>query len=107
MDMNKMLKQVQEMQAQMARAQEELASEVVEASAGGGMVRVKATGAGEVVEIKIAAEAIDSDDPEMLEDLVLAAVNEALRNAQDLMQSKLGGALGPMGGLGGLGLPGL
>lgn len=104
MDMNKMLKQVQEMQAQMAQAQEELAKEVVEASAGGGMVRVKASGAGEVVEIKISPEAIDPEDPEMLEDLVLAAVNEALRNAQDLMQSKLGGA---MGGLGGLGLPGL
>jgi DNA-binding YbaB/EbfC family protein len=99
-----MLKQVQEMQAQMAQAQEELANEVVEASAGGGMVRVKASGAGEVVEIKISAEAIDPEDPEMLEDLVLAAVNEALRNAQELMQSKLGGA---MGGLGGLGLPGL
>jgi DNA-binding YbaB/EbfC family protein len=107
MDMNKMLKQVQEMQEQMARAQEELASEVVEASAGGGMVRVKATGSGEITEIKIAPEAIDPDDPEMLEDLVLAAVNEALRNAQDLMQSKLGGALGGAGGLGGLGLPGL
>lgn len=104
MDMNKMLQQVQEMQEQMARAQEELAKEMVEASAGGGMVRVKATGAGEVVEVKIAPEAIDPADPEMLEDLVLAAVNEALRNAQDLMQSKLGGA---MGGLGGLGLPGL
>lgn len=104
MDMNKMLKQVQEMQAQMAQAQEELASEVVEASAGGGMVRVKASGAGEVVEIKISPEAIDPEDPEMLEDLVLAAVNEALRNTQELMQSKLGGA---MGDLGGLGLPGL
>ena len=104
MDMNKMLQQVQEMQEQMARALEELAKETVEASAGGGMVRVKATGAGEVVEVKIAPEAIDPADPEMLEDLVLAAVNEALRNAQDLMQSKLGGA---MGGLGGLGLPGL
>ena len=103
-NLNKMMKQVQEMQAQMARAQEELANETVEASAGGGMVRVKANGAGEVMEIKIAAEAIDPDDPEMLEDLVLAAVNEALRNAQDLMQSKLGGA---MGGLGGLGLPGM
>jgi nucleoid-associated protein EbfC len=104
MDMNKMLKQVQEMQEQMARAQEELAGESVEASAGGGMVRVKATGAGEITEVKIASEAIDPDDPEMLEDLVLAAVNEALRNAQDLMQSKLGGA---MGGMSGLGLPGL
>ena len=104
MDVNKMLKQVQEMQAQMARAQEELANETVEASAGGGMVHVKATGAGEIVEVKIAPEAIDPDDPEMLEDLVLAAVNEALRNAQDLMQSKLGPA---MGGLGGVGLPGM
>lgn len=104
MDMNKMMKQVQEMQAQMARAQEELAAEMVEASAGGGIVRVKATGAGEVIGVKIAPEAIDPDDPEMLEDLVLAAVNEALRNAQELMQSRLGGA---MGGLGGLGLPGM
>jgi DNA-binding YbaB/EbfC family protein len=92
------------MQAQMAQAQEELAAQTVEASAGGGMVKVKATGAGEIVEVKISPEAIDPDDPEMLEDLVLAAVNEALRNAQDLMQSKLGGALG---GLGGLGLPGM
>jgi len=104
MDMNKMLRQVQEMQAQMAQAQEELANETVEASAGGGMVRVKASGAGEIIEIKIDAQAVDPEDPEMLEDLVLAAVNEALRNAQNLMQSKLGGA---MGGLGGLGLPGL
>lgn len=104
MDMNKMLQQVQEMQAQMAKAQEELANEIVESSAGGGMVRVKATGAGDIVELKISPEAIDPDDPEMLEDLVLAAVNEALRNAQELMQSKLGGA---MGGMGGLGLPGM
>jgi nucleoid-associated protein EbfC len=104
MDMNKMLKQVQEMQTQMARAQEELAGETVEASAGGGTVKVKATGAGELVEVKISPDAIDPEDPEMLEDLVLAAVNEALRNAQSLMQSKLGGA---MGGLGELGLPGL
>jgi DNA-binding YbaB/EbfC family protein len=104
MDMNKMLKQVQEMQAQMARAQEELANETVEASAGGGMVVVKATGALEITEIKIAPEAIDPDDPELLADMVLAAVNEALRSAQSLAESKLGGA---MGGLKGLGLPGL
>jgi DNA-binding YbaB/EbfC family protein len=104
MDMNKMLKQVQEMQQQMAKAQEELASETVEASAGGGMVTVKATGALEITEIKIAPEAIDPDDPELLADMILAAVNEALRSAQGLAQSKLGGA---MGGFEGLGLPGL
>jgi hypothetical protein len=104
MDMNKMLQQVQQMQEQMAKAQEELANEVVEASAGGGMVTVKATGGLEITEIKIDPAAIDPDDPELLADMVLAAVNEALRSAQGLMESKLGGA---MGGLGGLGLPGL
>jgi DNA-binding YbaB/EbfC family protein len=104
MDVNKMMQQMQQMQAEMARAQEELAKEIVEASVGGGMVTVKATGAGEIVEIKIAAEAIDPDDPETLEDLVLAGVNQALKSSQDLMQSRLGGALG---GMSGLGLPGL
>jgi len=104
MDMNKMLQQVAQMQEQMAKAQEELAHEVVEASAGGGMVTVKANGALEVTEIKISPEAIDPDDPDMLTDMVLAAVNEALRSAQSLMESRLGGM---MGGLGGLGLPGM
>jgi DNA-binding YbaB/EbfC family protein len=104
MDMNKMLQQVQQMQEQMAKAQEELSAETVEASAGGGMVTVKANGALEILEIKIAKEAIDPDDPELLADMVTAAVNEALRSAQSLMESKLGGA---MGGLGNLGLPGL
>ena len=104
MDMNKMLQQVQQMQEEMAKAQDELAKEVVEASVGGGMVKVKASGAGEIVEITIAREVIDPDDPEGLSDLVLAGVNQALKNSQDLMQSKLGGA---MGGLKGLGLPGL
>src|SRR5215208_7766456 len=101
MDMNKMLQQVQQMQTEMAKAQEELAKETVEASAGGGMVTVKATGALEIVEVKIAPEAIDPDDPELLADMVLAAVNEALRSAQALAQSKLGGMPG-MGDLGGL-----
>jgi nucleoid-associated protein EbfC len=100
-DMNKLLQQAQQMQAQMAQAQEELAKETVEASAGGGMVTVKATGAGEITEITIDPKAIDPDDPELLQDLVLAAVNEALRSAQALAQSKLGGSLGS------LGLPGL
>jgi DNA-binding YbaB/EbfC family protein len=100
-DMNKLLQQAQQMQAQMAQAQEELAKETVEASAGGGMVTVKATGAGEITEITIDPKAIDPEDPELLQDLVLAAVNEALRSAQALAQSKLGGSLGS------LGLPGL
>jgi nucleoid-associated protein EbfC len=104
MDMNKMLQQVQQMQEQMAKAQEELAHQTVEASAGGGMVTVVATGALQITEIKIAKEAIDPDDPDMLADMVLAAANEALRSAQGLMESRLGGM---MGGLGGLGLPGL
>ena len=104
MDMNKMLQQVQQMQEQVTKAQEELAHETVEASAGGGMVTVKATGALQITEIKIAKEAIDPDDPEILADMVLAAVNEAIRSAQSLMESRLGGM---MGGLGGLGLPGL
>ena len=104
MDLNKLMKQAQEMQAQMAKAQEELAGETVEASAGGGMVTVKATRALEIVEIKIAPEAIDPEDPDLLADMVLAAVNEALRSAQSMAESKLGSA---MGGLGGLGLPGM
>ena len=100
-DMNALLQQAQQMQAQMAQAQEELAKEVVEASAGGGLVTVKATGAGEIKEIRIDPKAIEPDDPELIEDTVLAAVNEALRSAQALAQSKLGGSLGT------LGLPGL
>ena len=110
MDMNKMLQQVAQMQEQMQKALEELANETVEASAGGGMVTVKATGALEIVEVKIAAEAIDPDDPDMLADMVVAAVNEAIRSAQSLAEAKLGSAMGGLGGpggLGGLGLPGL
>jgi DNA-binding YbaB/EbfC family protein len=105
-DMNKMLQQAQRMQEELARAQEEAANEVVEASAGGGMVRVKANGAGEVIEIAIDPRAIDPDDPELLADMVLAAVNEALRSARSLMESKMAGLIpGDLGGLGGL-LPG-
>ena len=103
-DMAKMMEQVQQMQAQMQKAQEELAHETVEASAGGGMVTVKATGALQITEIRIDPKAIDPDDPELLADTVLAAVNEALRSAQSLLESRMGGM---MGGLGGLGLPGL
>ena len=101
MDMNKMMKQVQQMQAEMMEAQEKLKDETVEASAGGGMVKVTMTGDLKLTELKIDPEAIDPEDAEVLEDMVTAAVNEALRAAQDLAQSKLGGATG------GLGLPGL
>ena len=104
MDMNKLMQQMTEMQAQMQQAQDELAKETVEASAGGGMVTVTANGAGEIQSIKIDPKAIDPDDPEMLEDMVLAAVNEVIRSAHALAESKLGGLAG--GALGGLGLPG-
>ncbi len=90
----KMMKQVQEMQRKMAEAQEELADETVEASAGGGMVTVVMSGSLEVREVRIQPEAVDPDDVEMLQDLVIAATNEALRAAQDLAQRKLGGATG-------------
>jgi DNA-binding YbaB/EbfC family protein len=88
----KMLKQVQDMQKKMAKAQEELALETVEASAGGGAVTVVVTGALEVREVRIDPGAVDPDDVEMLQDLVTAATNEALRAAQALAQQKLGGA---------------
>jgi DNA-binding YbaB/EbfC family protein len=100
-DINKLMQQAQQMQQQMAEAQEQLATETVEASAGGGLVTVRATGNGELLAIKIDPKAIDPDDPELLEDMVLAAVNEALRSAQSLAQSKLGAMTG------GLGLPGM
>jgi nucleoid-associated protein EbfC len=108
-NMNQMMRQVQQMQADMAKAQEELKSEVVEASAGGGTVTVKITGGLELREVRIDPEAVDPEDVELLQDLVLAAVNEAIRSAQELAEKRLGGAMGGMGGLeglGGLGLPG-
>lgn len=105
MDMNQLFQQVGQMQEQMQKAQAELANETVEATAGGGMVTVIANGSGEIKEIKIDPKAIDPDDPEMLADMILAAVNEAVRSAQALMETRLGGLAG--GALGGLGLPGL
>ena len=97
----KMMKQVQKMQADMAKAQEELAKEEVEASAGGGMVTVRVTGALEITSVKIDPAAVDPEDVELLEDMVLAAANEALRSAQDLASKRLGGLAA------GLNLPGL
>jgi hypothetical protein len=103
----KMLKQVQKMQADMAKAQEELAKETVDASAGGGMVTVTVTGSLEVQQVKIDPTAVDPDDVEMLEDMILAATNEALRTAQDLQSKRLGGLTEGLGGPGGLNIPGL
>jgi len=104
MDFNKLMEQAAQMQAEMQRAQAELAEQTVEASAGGGMVTVKVSGALEVKEIRISPEAIDPDDPELLADTIVAAVNEGIRSAQSLVESRLGGMLG---GLKGLGLPGM
>jgi hypothetical protein len=98
---NKMMKQVQKMQADMAKMQEALAEEVVEASAGGGMVTVQVTGAIEIKGIKIDPAAIDPEDVEILEDMIMAATNEALRSAQELANKKLGGITA------GLNIPGL
>jgi DNA-binding YbaB/EbfC family protein len=96
-----MMKQVQKMQADMAKMQEDLANEVVEASAGGGMVTVQVTGSVEIKSIKIDPAAVDPEDVEMLEDMIMAAANEALRSAQELANKKLGGITA------GLNIPGL
>jgi DNA-binding YbaB/EbfC family protein len=102
-NMNQMMKQVQKMQADMMAAQESLKDEIVEASAGGGMVTVKITGDLVFKSVTIDPQAVDPDDVEMLQDMVLAAVTEAVGKAQELANSKMGGIAG---GLGGLGLPG-
>jgi DNA-binding YbaB/EbfC family protein len=105
-NMQQMLKQVQKMQQDMMEAQEQLKHEVVEASAGGGMVTVKVTGDLEIKDVRIAPDAVDPDDVELLQDMVLAATNEALRAAQELASTKMGGLTGGLD-LGSMGLPGL
>jgi hypothetical protein len=102
-NMNQILQQAQQMQAEMMKAQEALKDETVEASAGGGMVKVVMSGDMALRELTISPEAIDPDDPELLQDMVTAAVNEALRAAQELASSRLGGITGGMGGMPGLG----
>jgi DNA-binding YbaB/EbfC family protein len=103
-NMNQMMRQVQQMQEEMAKAQESLKHESVEASAGGGMVTVKVSGELEILDLKIDPDAVDPEDVELLQDMVQAALNEALRAAQELAANKMGAVTG---GLGGLGLPGL
>jgi DNA-binding YbaB/EbfC family protein len=103
-NMQQLLKQAQKMQEEMLAAQDTLKDETVEASAGGGMVTVEVTGDLVVKSIKIDPEAVDPEDVELLSDMVLAAVNEGLRAAQELAAAKMGGIAGGLGGLGGLGL---
>lgn len=100
----KMLKQLEQMQANMMKVQEELGQSTVEGSAGGGAVVVVMNGHQEVESVTIDPEFIDPEDVETLQDAVLAAINDAQRKAQDLIQQRMGAATG---GLGGLGLPGL
>jgi DNA-binding YbaB/EbfC family protein len=103
-NMNQMLKQVQKMQQDMMKAQEALALETVQSSSGGGMVTVTISGDLVVKDITIDPDAIDPEDAELLQDMVLAAVNEAIRQAQELAANRMGGLTGGLD-LGGMGLP--
>ena len=100
-NMGSLLKQAQKIQAEMARVQEELSHKTVEASAGGGMVTVVANGKHEIISIKIDPEVVKLEDMEMLQDLVVAAVNEALKKAQEMIAQEMGKITG------GLNIPGL
>jgi DNA-binding YbaB/EbfC family protein len=102
MDFNKLAEQAMKMQQELQRVQEEAATEIVTASAGGGAVKVTATAGGEITKIEIDPKAIDPDDPELLGDVVTAAVNQALRDGRALLESKMSGLLP-----GGFGLPGM
>jgi len=99
--MSNLVKQAQKMQAQIAKLQEEMAGKTVEATAGGGMVAVTANGRQEIVSIKIEKEVVDPEDVEMLQDLVLAAVNEALKKSQEMVSAEMQKVTG------GFNLPGL
>ncbi len=100
-NLGNLMKQAQQMQEKLLKMQEELATRTIEASAGGGMVTVTVNGKSEVMSIKIEKEVVDPEDVEMLEDLVAAAVNEALRKAQEMMQEEMSKVTG------GLKIPGL
>lgn len=100
-NMGNMMKQVQKMQKQMQKAQEDLKEVTIQASAGGGMVTVTANGHKEIVDIEIKQEVVDPDDVEMLQDLVLAATNDALKQVDELVSKEMGKYTG------GLNIPGL
>ena len=99
--MGNMMKQAQQLQSKMMKLQEELADRTVESSSGGGMVKVTANGRQQVLSIKIEKEVVDPDDVEMLQDLLLAAINDALAKAQEMVSSEMGKLTG------GLNIPGL
>ncbi|MFH2045245.1 MAG: YbaB/EbfC family nucleoid-associated protein [Pseudomonadota bacterium] len=99
--MGNMMKQAQKLQASMAKMQEELALKTVEATAGGGMIKVQANGKQQVLSITIEKEVVDPDDVEMLQDLILAAVNDALLKSQEMVSQEMGKLTG------GMNIPGL
>lgn len=99
--MKNLMKQAQQMQAKLAKAQEELKTREVEASSGGGMVTVRANGAQEILALQVEREIVNPDDIEMLQDLVRAAVNEALKKSREMMSEEMGKITG------GMGIPGL
>jgi len=103
----KMLKQIEQMQANMMKAQEELGETTVEGSAGGGAVTVVMNGHQEVQSVTLDPEFVDPEDVETLQDAIVAALHDAHGKAAELTQQKLGAATGGMGGLGGMGLPGM
>jgi len=104
MNLNKLMKQAQKMQEQMAKTQAELEEKTVEVSAGGGKVKVTANGTGDIIALKIDKEVVDPNDVEFLEEMVLSAVKQAIEQGKALAQSEMTRITG---GLGGLGLPGL
>lgn len=100
MKLNNIMKQARQMQSQMMQIQENLANETVEASVGGGMVTAVFTGQGDMKGIKIDPEVINPDDKEMLEDLIISAVNEGLKKSRELMSEKMGGITSALGAMG-------
>ncbi len=96
MNMNKLMKQAQQMQAKMGKMQEELEEKTMEATAGGGVVKVVVNGKQELLDIQIDPDAVDPEDVEMLEDLILAAVNEGMRKVQDMVNEEMGKVTGGM-----------
>jgi len=102
MDMKSLMKQAQSLQTEMAKKQEELAKQTFEASSGGGMVTAKVNGKQELLSLQIDPTIVAGDDVEMLQDLVVAAVNEGFKKAADAAKESLSGMMGGMGGLGGL-----